>query len=72
MEWPWQATNQILAQSEIEIREPTAQDKTSYPLGTTFTSDFHKPEDDKVQAIDEMLQSTNVRYLQCFWVWSVT
>ena len=32
-----------------------------------FRSEGHKPENDKVQATNKMLQPTNLRNLQCIW-----
>ena len=35
-------------------------------FGTTYTTKGHKPTNDKIKAITEMCQPTNVRELQCF------
>ena len=51
-------TVQKTAQYEIKLRQTTVQ--ASF-FGTTFTLEGHKLEDGKFQAINKMLQPTNVR-----------
>ena len=51
---------------KLNINKPQYKTKHASVLGTTFTYDGHKQENEKVQAINIMPQPTNVKDFQCF------
>ena len=52
------------AQPKTNINKLQYKSKHDTFFGTTFTSDGHKPESEKLQAINKITQQTHVKDLQ--------